>query len=533
MIRRHLVRSVWVASLLAGLIVPSLRAEARVVLIGVDGASWNRVDESIAEGAMPNLAALAVRGVTAELATVEPVISPTVWTSIATGRSPAAHGITGFYASALDVQVPTAFERLAAQGVRVGLYDWLVAWPPPRFPQGFVIPGWLRRDARVEPIDAFQRAGAPLYFWDMDAPRSADEFVAAARAEADQKPDRFVRLLRAFDLDVGAVTYYGVDATSHRFWRAGFPAEFEDVPVEAPDPDHASAIREALAGVDRGIGAIVAALGPADTVLVVSDHGFRADTTGGRTIWTTQTGRLLEGAGLDLARDAFTVNGFAYVVVRVKPGPFAERERTLDRLAALLGSVTTADGTPLFTVLGKDGDGAEAGPSRGVAWRLKDWALRAGLWWLGAKLDAPAHAWLVAVPRDEALAALAPTTRIRVGEREIVFGDLFAAERFDGAHAPAGVFVAAGGPIRRVPERGSASVLEVAPLLFHLAGRAIPDDLEHPLRADLLDPAWLAAHPPRAIAAADVPGLPRGTEEPGAAGDDAVTERLRALGYVR
>ena len=34
------------------------------------------------------------------LETVEPVISPTVWTSIATGRSPEAHGITSFFGDA-------------------------------------------------------------------------------------------------------------------------------------------------------------------------------------------------------------------------------------------------------------------------------------------------------------------------------------------------------------------------------------------------------------------------------------------------
>lgn len=68
----------------------SARAEPRVVLIGVDGGSWNLIDRAWRRGELPELRALARRGVQAELATVEPTNSPTVWTSIATGwvRSP-------------------------------------------------------------------------------------------------------------------------------------------------------------------------------------------------------------------------------------------------------------------------------------------------------------------------------------------------------------------------------------------------------------------------------------------------------------
>ena len=116
------------ASLLA---VP---ATARVVLIGVDGATWSVIDPLLASGRLPSLAAIASRGVAAELETVEPVNSPTVWTSIATGRRPDAHGVTDFLKKSYSIQVPTIFERLAAQGKRVGIYDYLVTWPPRTLP---------------------------------------------------------------------------------------------------------------------------------------------------------------------------------------------------------------------------------------------------------------------------------------------------------------------------------------------------------------------------------------------------------------
>ncbi len=63
--------------------------------------------------------------------------------------------------------------------------------------------------------------------------------------------------------------------TSHRFWHGAFPKDFDDeIPV--PDPAERTAIPDALHGIDLALGEIVAKLGPEDTVLIASDHGFGA-----------------------------------------------------------------------------------------------------------------------------------------------------------------------------------------------------------------------------------------------------------------
>ena len=91
-------RSSLCACLLALCCGTGLSAAPRVVLVGVDGASWSVIDPLLAAGKLPNLAALIARGVSAELETVEPVISPVVWTSIATGQRPEVHGVHDFFA---------------------------------------------------------------------------------------------------------------------------------------------------------------------------------------------------------------------------------------------------------------------------------------------------------------------------------------------------------------------------------------------------------------------------------------------------
>ena len=67
-----------------------------VIFVGLDGADWQLLDPLMAEGAMPNLRALVGEGAGGELLTIEPPLSPLVWTTMMTGVSPLAHGILDF-----------------------------------------------------------------------------------------------------------------------------------------------------------------------------------------------------------------------------------------------------------------------------------------------------------------------------------------------------------------------------------------------------------------------------------------------------
>lgn len=67
-----------------------------VIFVGLDGADWELLDDYMAAGTMPNLAALAREGRTATLKTIQPPLSPLVWTTMMTGASPLEHGILDF-----------------------------------------------------------------------------------------------------------------------------------------------------------------------------------------------------------------------------------------------------------------------------------------------------------------------------------------------------------------------------------------------------------------------------------------------------
>ena len=68
----------------------------RVLLVGWGGADSKSVDALLRAGQMPNLQRLIDTGVRGDVASPTPMISPTLWTSVATGKKADQHGILCF-----------------------------------------------------------------------------------------------------------------------------------------------------------------------------------------------------------------------------------------------------------------------------------------------------------------------------------------------------------------------------------------------------------------------------------------------------
>ena len=89
---------------------------------------------------MPTLASLMSAGVSGNLATIQPVLSPMLWNSIATGKRADKHGICGFVEPKPDgsgVRPVTSTSRqckalwniLSQEGLRSNVVSWYASHP--------------------------------------------------------------------------------------------------------------------------------------------------------------------------------------------------------------------------------------------------------------------------------------------------------------------------------------------------------------------------------------------------------------------
>jgi tetratricopeptide (TPR) repeat protein len=113
---------------------------ARVLLVGIDGADWDVIEPLIAAGRLPNLARLRGQGAWARLRSFVPALSPILWTTVATGKSPDRHGINDFLVddprTGRRVLMNSTFRRVRAlwnilseAGLENDVIAWWATWP--------------------------------------------------------------------------------------------------------------------------------------------------------------------------------------------------------------------------------------------------------------------------------------------------------------------------------------------------------------------------------------------------------------------
>jgi len=84
------------AALLADIHKKEQKTNLRVMLIGWDSADWQMTDPLLKAGRLPNLQRVVENGASAYLRSYEPMFSPLLWNSIATGKLPSEHGVVDF-----------------------------------------------------------------------------------------------------------------------------------------------------------------------------------------------------------------------------------------------------------------------------------------------------------------------------------------------------------------------------------------------------------------------------------------------------
>jgi len=128
------------AGLLAAISARLQRPQRKVLVLGPDGLDWRLVLPWVEAGRMPNLKRLMDAGTWGEMDTIVPMLSPLIWTTMATGVSPDVHGILDFVendpgtgqsvpVTGRGRRVPAIWNLASALGFDVGVVGWWATWP--------------------------------------------------------------------------------------------------------------------------------------------------------------------------------------------------------------------------------------------------------------------------------------------------------------------------------------------------------------------------------------------------------------------
>lgn len=542
------------------------RRRPSTILVGLDGATFDVLDRLVAEGTMPFLGLLLAGGCSARLRTVVPPLTPAAWTSLATGVPPGRHGIFDFVrvtrqpsdssphadtcpmqyrmATSDDVCAETVWSLASRQDRRVAVLNFPVGIPPEQV-AGIVVPGfapWRHLRRLVWPPEFYKvlcelpSFRAEELVLDVTEERRAIQELATEEYEGwidfhIRREERWLEVVRYVleheDCDLVAVLFDGVDKLQHICWRFIAPdpgTEFSDWEARV-----AARCRDYFARLDEIMAETVRLAGPAARVFVASDHGF------GPTRELFYVNVWLERHGyLAWARGVQPDQSQRVGLEEVTRSSVALFDWTRTRVAAL-----TSGSNGLYVKVSRFPGDPGVPPDEYEAFMAQ---LRGEL--LDVKAPDGRRVVAEALLRDEAFAGpqghRAPDLTLRMHDHGFV-SVLNAAEpivprrELLGTHHTDGVFAAYGPGIVPGGRMSDLSILDVAPALLYSLGLPVPCDFEGRFPREIFEPSMLAC----CHATVGPPTLTPSSasacehhETRGAADDEQVVSRLKALGYL-
>ncbi len=554
------------------------RAKRRVLVIGLDGATFDLIGPWIEEGKMPTLQRLMKGGASGVLTTTLPPISSSAWVSFATGKNPGKHGLVDFVHPRKDsyqISIVSPQQRaskaiwnlLSDVGRKVGIVGMPVTYPPEEV-NGYMISDFLTPSAsddytyplslKAELDEAI--GGFPLLPDERyRSTKFVHKFIADMVADVERRLQGALYLLENKEWDFFFLLFWSSDMLQHETWRL----------LDRTHPQHDAQAAERYMGLvvdfhqrlDEAVGRILEKVGPDDLVVIMSDHGF-----GPVHSFFLVNNWLREMGLLKLKRRALTRLKYALFKLGLTPLGAFRLAKAL-RLGFLRRRFRFQRGSRLMKRLFLS--------FADVDWpRTKAFAVGSfGQIYVNLKGKRPQG--IVEPGKEyedlrEEIAALAeeirdPRTGERVVERvyrreELYSGPLlekapdlvlqsrnweymafghadFGARHviepifgMSGHHRPEGIVILAGGDIKGSVKLEGANIVDLAPTILYAMGVPIPSDMDGRVLTEAFSPDFLSKV--KIQYSHELSDRPTGGDEYSSADEEEIRERLRGLGYV-
>jgi len=309
--------------------------QRKLVLIGLDGATFRVLKPLVDAGVMPNVARMIEAGASGTLRSTHPPVTCPAWPTMYTGVNPGKHGVFSFTcrggdsprtASLRDVRAPTVWDLLSRHGRRCAVLNVPITYPAKEL-SGVMLSGFPAPDGSPDviwPREAFDGLKRALPGFRVNWPgiphaHQADEAEAGVVRETNRwLQDRvrsFDQILNREPFDFCFLVFEYPDKVQHAFYPVLDPTCPES---RSGHEQVIEALHEGFRAVDEAVGRLMTRFGDDANYMIVSDHGF------GPVRRVVYLNHLLQQHGLFTPRSGKAVAAKVANVMKV-PGQLSAR----------------------------------------------------------------------------------------------------------------------------------------------------------------------------------------------------------------
>jgi len=484
----------------------------KIVVIGLDSASWNVLMPLIEAGNLPTIGRLVANGVRGKLRSSVPPITFPAWKCYSTGKNPGKLGVYSFtrldkekrdlvFHTGADFKEKEIWDYLGHHGLRSCVINMPSTYPPKTI-NGIMISGMPIFSSRSyasprEIMKDLNRIGYKVEAVNYPSTRNDKQ---EHKHHRDLISSRFeiAKIIRdKYDIDFWQVTVFYIDKIQHIYFN------------------NERILKDYWQLIDTKIGDFLEGFGRDANVFLMSDHGATAiKNTLYLNEFLLREGYLRLRTGSDkekMGAATVAIGAFRFVRGNSYLYPFFQRIRRIAPKAIrnLITSISRqeAKSSALSIIDWEQSDFFSIGPTSGLIYRLNGQPermqeLRALLEQLhdpitgdrvadvfardevytGPMKNAPD---MIVVPRSSTLISA------MIRDKPEVWGP--APNNWEGMHEQEGMLLASGPDIRQGEELTGASLLDIAPTILHLFGVPIPRDMDGRVLSEIFSDASEAA----------------------------------------
>ena len=279
----------------------------RVLIIGLDGATWDVLTPWIDDGTLPHLAKLCRAGSWGKLRSSIPPVTAPAWSTFMTGKQPGKHGVFHFIklfdkdapqtsvnepviVNARSIKSSAWWDVLGHYNRQVGLINVPMTFPP-RPVNGFMITGLLTPKSAVTfTYPEHLSDEITDYVIDLDRFIESKPFSGGRRdSEAivpslslmhefrdmlEKRANTSLALMNSKPWDAFMVVFTGTDRMGHYLWPFHHSIDGDGMTQDPEAQRLFGAVREYYVRLDEIVGDLVKDAGEDTVVLLMSDHGM-------------------------------------------------------------------------------------------------------------------------------------------------------------------------------------------------------------------------------------------------------------------